>query len=742
MRYPAADLPDLLVNTFTCPKCAKSFEEAPNFCPACGEDLRGLTPLSDTLSGAWAGKVIDARYRIREKLGEGGMGAVYKVEHVRMGKVLALKVLRPELALDKKLKSRFHQEARVVSKLSNPNTIQVFDFGELEDGSLYIAMEFMPGRDLAALLRTQGAFSEERAISIGLQVLASLAEAHEQGIIHRDVKPANVMLQKRKGRDDLVKVLDFGIAKLNEGEGRKHITGVAEFVGTPSYMSPEQARGDALDARSDLYSVGAMLFELVTARPPFEGPTPMSVVTQHLDKPPPRLGEIVPGKLFSPGFEAVLRKALAKDRQERFSSAEEMTQALERTRTALEVPSPHEVTPLPGEMDVARREDFDRFERSLKLRRAMGPVVALAVLAGLGAGGYWYVQQRAKAALVNEREPNDEVAQANRITLGQPITGKIGKRQPNGASDRDVFVLDVEAPGVLSVELTGVEDMNLVASLERVDRNGKPAGPRLTLDDAPTGQGERVDAFAVGAGRLYVWVEERAHFTEPVRPPRETTVSSYTLTLTAAEAPKDGDAEVEPNDRLDTATQIAPGHFVSARTGVGLPYDASFARRELSGVDYFLAAGLGANAPKTWALVVPPPGGTLLAVDAGELEEWQRKMSSVDASLNPVLPSAVTASKPELVPLTATSLGRGVRVQGAVATPPGSAYRVAFVTAQPEGLASALELAKVLEAEGRGADVDAVVALAEKAAPRASQLAALKALHGAKSSAAATRTPP
>jgi len=139
-----------------CPKCRRPLDDAPNFCPACGEDLRGLSPESTTLAGPWVGAIIDGRYRLTEKLGEGGMGTVYKVEHVRMGKVLALKLLRPEVARDKKLKQRFHQEARLVSKLSHPNTIQVFDFGELEDGSLYIAMEYLSGRDLAWTLRGHG----------------------------------------------------------------------------------------------------------------------------------------------------------------------------------------------------------------------------------------------------------------------------------------------------------------------------------------------------------------------------------------------------------------------------------------------------------------------------------------------------------------------------------------------------------------------------------------------------------
>ncbi|HLL52085.1 MAG TPA: serine/threonine-protein kinase [Myxococcaceae bacterium] len=721
--------------SLNCPKCQKSFAEAPNYCPACGEDLRGLTPLSDTLSGPWTGKLIDGRYRIREKLGEGGMGAVYKVEHVRMGKLLALKVLRPELAVDKKLKGRFHQEARVVSRLSHPNTIQVFDFGELEDGELYIAMEYLPGRDLAATLRAHGALSEERAISIATQVLASLGEAHEKDIIHRDIKPANVMLLKRKAREDLVKVLDFGIAKLNEGEGRKHITGVSEFVGTPSYMSPEQANGDALDARSDLYAVGALLFELVTGRPVFEGPTPMSVVTQHLKATPPRLNEVAPGKSFSPAFEQVVRKALAKDREERFSSAEAMIQALERARNDLGY-SLHDLTPLPEELqDVARREDFDRFERSLRMRRVLAPVLVLSLLGLAGAAGYRYLVAAEAAVRPSESEPNNQPVQANRIALGQPIRGMVGARLGDRDSDRDLYVLDVPRGQPLTVELAGVEDMNLVMQLMPVDEGGKSAARGLLLDDAPTGLGERVDGFDAPAGQLYLRVEERRYFTEPNRPPRETTRGTYALKVTATGAPVGARLEVEPNDKLDAATAVPPGAALVGFTGTVAAYNVTFAQLELSGAD-FIAAELGSTPPPAWAVVVPPAGGKLLAVDAGEFDAWKKKMDAYQEGLPPPrLPAAVPVARPEVLPLTESRRGRAVRIQADGETPPGSAYSVAFVTSAPEGLTSAMALVRALEGEGRAADADAVVKLAERVVPRAPRLAELKALRAGKDTA-------
>ncbi len=519
-----------------CPKCAHALAEAANYCPACGEDLRGLTPTSDTLSGPLAGRVIDGRYRLKEKLGEGGMGTVFKVEHVRMGKVLALKLLRPELGADKQLMARFHQEARVVSRLSHPNTIQVFDFGELDDGSLYIAMEYLPGRDLAWSLRTQGPFSEEQALSIGSQVLASLQEAHEKGIIHRDVKPANVMRVRQKDREDLVKVLDFGIAKLNEGDGRKSITGVADFIGTPAYMSPEQAKGEPLDARSDVYSVGALLFELVTGRAIFTGPTPMSVVTQQLEAVPPRVAEVAPGRPVSPAFEVAVRKALAKAKSERFASAEAMRAALEKIRRELGQGGV-DFTPVPGDLgaDRANRQDFDRFERGLRMRRVLTPLVAAGVLlaAGLGAFGLF----RANATPITydaEREPNEVPARATPIALDVEVKGTLGAPPSETESDHDVYVLELSEPTRLTIEASGILDLNLVLEVHHATSAADQPKRLVVMDEHALSGDERVPPLSVPPGLLFIRLSERAHATEPNRPPRGRATAAYTLKVARA----------------------------------------------------------------------------------------------------------------------------------------------------------------------------------------------------------------
>jgi serine/threonine-protein kinase len=694
-------------NQQCCPKCQKALDGLQNVCPHCGEDLRGLSPLADTLSGTAIGRLIDGRYKLREKLGEGGMGAVYKVEHVRMGKVCALKLLRPEIATDKKLKSRFHQEARVVSRLTSPNTIQVFDFGELEDGSLYLAMEYLSGRDLSWMLRAGGPLPEEKLLTIGIQVLSSLAEAHEQGVIHRDIKPANVMLVKRRERDDLVKVLDFGIAKLNEGEGRKHITGAADFIGTPSYMSPEQAKGEALDARSDLYSVGAMLFELATGKPPFEAATAMGIITRHLSEPPPRFQQVAPDKVLSPTLENIVRKALAKDRKDRFRNADEMRQALEKLNRSL-ASLPDDFTPLPNEdtAEMARREDFDQFERSLRVRRTLVPLLAAAVLLTGGALAWRYssvVPMPNFHERGSESEPNEAPKQATPMELDAPMIGYLGPAPEATQADIDVFALEIAEPSLLKISLTGIPDLNLVLDAHLLPRGGDNVQRVLFIDDAPVGGGELVSGFWAQPGTLYLRVQEHPHPLEldQQRPPREKTRVPYTLEVTKLDVGT-AYAEHEPNDTRDTAQKVTEvskplvgflGTFVPETVSTrGVPW----ATHDFYEVDSAVGAPLV-------ALIVPPADGRLVAVDGSKGGAVSAPQAGVDPTGAPKCvapcfeaPSRIVLSSPkEGAPYV-------LRVQAAEWQPqPGKTYEVAFIHGGVNGLDSVLSLASTIAARGQ-----------------------------------------
>jgi len=232
------------------------------------------------------GRTIGGKFVIERLLGAGAMGAVYRAHQTALERAVAIKVMHGELAADPTYAARFHREAKAVSRLDHPNLIRVLDYGQEADGLLYIAMEFLDGRDLFSVIEEEWPLTHERIVDILSQALSALAEAHDAGVLHRDLKPENIMLLRRKAEDgtptDIVKVCDFGIAKIvEEAEARpasprpggRKLTAAGLVVGTPGYMAPEQARSEPCDARSDLYSVGVILYQLLTRRLPFEGNT-------------------------------------------------------------------------------------------------------------------------------------------------------------------------------------------------------------------------------------------------------------------------------------------------------------------------------------------------------------------------------------------------------------------------------------------------------------------------------------
>ena len=311
--------------------CGKCHREAPDgalFCSFCGTTIRPATAEGEA-ADPLIGQTISGKYFVHQLLGRGGMGEVYKATHLTLDRPVVLKLLKKSFLSDPSIVQRFHREARAASRLNHPNSITIIDFGQTEDGTLFMAMEYLSGRSLSRVIAEDQPIPETRVVHIASQILAALAEAHALGIIHRDLKPENVMLESRRDESDFVKVLDFGIAKLNEpGDGAGRLTQAGIVCGTPGYMSPEQVRGDELDARSDLYSVGIILYEMLTGRLPFDADTPMGLVTKHLVEAPPPLGVRKPGLHVSPGLEGLVLRCLAKDRTERPTTAEEMRAAL------------------------------------------------------------------------------------------------------------------------------------------------------------------------------------------------------------------------------------------------------------------------------------------------------------------------------------------------------------------------------------------------------------------------------
>ncbi len=266
----------------------------------------------------FVGKVIDGRYEIQQRVGEGGMGVVYKARQMSIDRVIALKMLNQQMQGDQQWVQRFYNEAKACSRLQHPNTIRMFDFGQTQDGRLFMTMEFLDGISLRDALQ-RGPLAPQRVVKILIQCCASLAEAHSIGIIHRDIKPDNVFLLNMAGSPDFVKLLDFSVAKLLEGDRMKTQAGVV--FGTPQYMSPEQGRGAPLDARSDLYALGVLAFEMLTGNVPFNDDNPMTVIQMHLHAAIPPMPDSVPYPV-----QQIVRRAMEKDAARRYQSSGEMMQ--------------------------------------------------------------------------------------------------------------------------------------------------------------------------------------------------------------------------------------------------------------------------------------------------------------------------------------------------------------------------------------------------------------------------------
>jgi len=282
------------------------------------------------------GRTIAGKYCIEEFVGGGAMGAVYKARQVALEKIVAIKVLHREVLKDAQFSMRFKREAKAASRLDHPNSLRVLDFGEEPDGLLYMVMEFLAGKDLFEIHRTEFPLPADRIASILSQALAALAVAHDQGVIHRDLKPENIMVLP--GRDDegnpidLVKVCDFGIAKIVDRGRARASDSSARFstsglvVGTPEYMSPEQGRGEGLDPRADVYSMGVILYQLLTGGVPFEAESAIGIVLKHVTEEPKKPSDCRSG--IDPRLEAITLKAMQKKKDDRYASAREMRAAL------------------------------------------------------------------------------------------------------------------------------------------------------------------------------------------------------------------------------------------------------------------------------------------------------------------------------------------------------------------------------------------------------------------------------
>jgi serine/threonine-protein kinase len=588
-----------------CPNCHATYETAVAFCGDCGNRFSegGAAAAADPLIGI----VVDSRYRIIDLVGRGGMGAVYRVEHVKMGKVMAMKLLHGELSQNQEVARRFRREAEAVSRLSHINTVSVFDFGT-HQGMMYLVMEYIEGRDLSDVLRAQGSLPATRVAPILVQVCSALVEAHGKGIIHRDIKPENILVSQQYDRRDFVKVLDFGLAKLREQRERTKITQDGSLVGTPYYMAPEHIRGEGVDSRSDVYSLGAVMYKLLTGETPFSASSPMGIITKHLTE------KVDPPSMRFPNLEiptqcdAIVIKAMNKKPDDRYGSAYELRSALAdlaieldpnaevqrftstgdlggpadpqeamtpavsfemptqaRPETPVAAPprlGPNTITIGAREVGLGTKSEFIKFERGMKVKRGVTiGVLALVVVVALLVGAYFIlIHGRDDSSPTFETEPNDTPAEADSLTAGVQLAATIA-----GASEKgDIDWYRVKAPGrqrggevapwAVGVQVSGVPGLDM--ALQLVDPN--VVDPLARGDREEAGGGEFVAPTAVTQPDVYLMVQE---VRLPGVPPGNFATASYGVTATYYDAVY---IEKEPNDAMAQATAARVGVPISA----------------------------------------------------------------------------------------------------------------------------------------------------------------------------------
>jgi RNA polymerase subunit RPABC4/transcription elongation factor Spt4 len=324
------------VTSLVCPQCEHVCQATHRFCPVCGFPVAEVTRKAED---PLVGTTLPGGFVILELVSVGGMGRVYRAEQKNLGRTVAVKIIHPHLLSDNNASMRFIAEARATSRLNHPNSVSVIDFGNA-NGQPYLVMEFLRGRDLARITLEDGFLPFRRVIDVMCQVLAALAEAHHLGIVHRDLKPENIVVERLRNGRDFVKVVDFGLAKMRlvGGAEASGITSPGIVCGTPDFMAPEQARGDAIDGRSDLYACGVILYQLLAGRLPFEAESPTQVVLMHLSVPPtdPRL--LAPHRGIPEELVAITTKALEKDAARRYQTADEFTDALREAEAVLDPP--------------------------------------------------------------------------------------------------------------------------------------------------------------------------------------------------------------------------------------------------------------------------------------------------------------------------------------------------------------------------------------------------------------------
>jgi len=460
-----------------CPVCGTEYADTSVFCPADGSTLRAAEAAHDLI-----GTVIADRYLVTDLLGAGGMGTVYLARHVRLPQQAAIKVLKPELVRDTEAVARFNREAANASRVEHERIARVFDYGESADGTVYLAMEYVPGRTLKQILRADGAQSVARTAAITRQVGDALDAAHRLGIVHRDLKPDNIMVIEDAELGDRCKVVDFGIAKaMGGGAGEPGLTKTGFIVGTPEFMSPEQLFGTDIDHRSDVYALALVAYQCLTGALPFDSSTPERTMTARLVETPLPLAVVRPDVPWSPAVQAVFDQGLAKDREARHTSAGAFARALELAAATSDAtpPAPHATTAGNAPVPAAVRSTASETTAPLTTTpashagggRSMGGLVAVAALVGVAALAFLFTRG------------GDDPPASSLVAVTTPPPSATAQ-QPDDGGRTTATIPDASAAGPSA---TDEASRGTTAAGSAAGDNAVPEARRTTSSPAPGG---------------------------------------------------------------------------------------------------------------------------------------------------------------------------------------------------------------------------------------------------------------